>query len=125
MKCVIKTVAVQVQVKSAELLKQLDMVSGAIGIVANLVLGTYSDVLGRRFLMLVPIVGHFLRDVTAPIVIHWDLGLPALYSGYILDGLCGGSIGRLNRSTLFRLTGGSCVYVYVWGGGSVEVVGVG
>ncbi|KAL8617314.1 hypothetical protein ACOMHN_061028 [Nucella lapillus] len=71
----------------------LDMVSGAISILVNLLLGTYSDLLGRRFLLLVPIVGHLVRNATAPVIIHWRLGLPALYAGYIVDGCCGGPSG--------------------------------
>ncbi|KAK7105145.1 hypothetical protein V1264_019745 [Littorina saxatilis] len=72
---------------------QLDLVSGGLSIVVNLFLGSYSDVLGRRFVLLVPIVGHFLRNATAPVVIHWNLGASYLYVGYVIDGLCGGASG--------------------------------
>ena len=85
---------IQVQDKSADLLMRLDLVSGGISILVNVFLGSYSDVLGRRFVLLLCLSGHFLRNVTAPVIIYWNLGLPALYSGYVIDGLCGGSSGE-------------------------------
>lgn len=88
----------QVQDQSADLLMRLELVSGAIAIGANLLLGSYSDVLGRRFTLLLPLTGHFLRNLTVPVIIYWNLGLPALYAGYVLDGACGGSSGEESYS---------------------------
>ena len=85
---------IQVQDKSADLLMRLDLISGGISVLVNVFLGSYSDVLGRRFVLLLCLSGHFLRNVTAPVIIYWNLGLPALYSGYVIDGLCGGSSGE-------------------------------
>ena len=73
----------------------LEILSYAIGAVSCLLLGTYSDVMGRRLVLLVPVTGHFLRDAMIPVVIHWDLGLPVLYAGYAVYGLCGASAGGL------------------------------
>ena len=84
----------QVQDLSADLTMRLDLVNGGLSIVVNLFLGSYSDVLGRRFVILVSLIGHFLRNATFPVIIYWDLGLPALYAGYVVDGLCGGSSGE-------------------------------
>ena len=85
---------IKVQDKSADLLMRLDLVSGGISILVNVFLGSYSDVLGRRFVLMLCLSGHFLRNVTAPVIIHWNLGLLALYTGYVIDGLCGGSSGE-------------------------------
>jgi hypothetical protein len=88
----------------------LDVVSGAIAVMVNLLLGSYSDFLGRRFVLLLPLLGHFLRNLTAPVIIYWDLGLPALYAGYVFDGLCGGSAGNVDDDVVV-------VVVVVGGGG--------
>ncbi|KAK7104916.1 proton-coupled folate transporter-like [Littorina saxatilis] len=82
-----------VQDKSADLLMFLEMLTFGIGMVSCLLLGTYSDVMGRRLALLVPLIGHFLRDAAAPVIIHFDLGLPALYVGYAIFGVCGGTAG--------------------------------
>lgn len=60
----------------------------------NLFLGSYSDVMGRKLVLLLPIFGHFLRDAAVPIIIYFDLGLPGMYVGYLLDGLFGGFSGQ-------------------------------
>ncbi|KAK7492506.1 hypothetical protein BaRGS_00016172 [Batillaria attramentaria] len=85
----------KVQDLSADYLSRLNLVSGGIAIVVNLFLGAYSDTLGRKFVLLLPTVGTFLRNATAPVIIHWDLGLPAMYVGYVLDGMCGSISGVL------------------------------
>ncbi|KAK7492505.1 hypothetical protein BaRGS_00016171, partial [Batillaria attramentaria] len=85
----------QVQDLSADFLSRLNLVSGGLGIVINLFLGAYSDTLGRKFGLLLPMIGTFLRYVAAPVIIHWDLGLDFMFAGYIVDGLCGSLSGVL------------------------------
>lgn len=90
----------QVQDKSADLLMWLDLADGLIAVVTNIFLGAYSDTLGRKFILLLPLLGHFLRSLTTPVIIYWDLGLTALYSGYVIDGICGGSPGDCSSSLM-------------------------
>ncbi|XP_076450013.1 lysosomal proton-coupled steroid conjugate and bile acid symporter SLC46A3-like [Babylonia areolata] len=79
-----------VQDLSADFLGRADLIDGSVGLVVNLLLGSYSDFLGRKLALFLPLMGHFLRLSTVVVVIYWDLGLPGLYVGYLLDGLLGG-----------------------------------
>ncbi|KAK7116202.1 hypothetical protein V1264_001926 [Littorina saxatilis] len=80
----------QVQDQSGDFLSRTTLIGGGVAIFTNLFLGSYSDVMGRKLVLLLPIFGHFLRDAAVPIIIYFDLGLPGMYVGYLLDGLFGG-----------------------------------
>ena len=95
----------QVQDLSADLLMHLEVLAFSVGTVSCLLLGTYSDVMGRRLLLLLTVMGHLLRDATVSVVIHWDLGLPALYLGYAVYGLSGATAGRCHSGHFTRRYG--------------------
>jgi MFS family permease len=83
-----------VQDKSADLILLLETISSFIGMVSCLLLGTYSDVLGRRLVMLAPVTGTLLKDGLITAVIYWQWGIMPLYVAYTLLGLSGGTAGE-------------------------------
>ncbi|KAK3790270.1 hypothetical protein RRG08_034833 [Elysia crispata] len=55
----------------------------------NLVLGAYSDQIGRRLIFLVPLIGGIGRAAIVCAVAHWDLDLNFILVGFTFCGLSG------------------------------------
>nr|KAG5700573.1 hypothetical protein BaRGS_015369 [Batillaria attramentaria] len=79
------SVGVEVQDKSADLYMRLDLVSGGIAIVTNLFLGAYSDVLGRRFVLLVPVLGPKFPYFNLHLLIVVETGILLGFYVYAAD----------------------------------------
>lgn len=84
----------QVQDRSGDFLSQLGIIGGGLSIVVNLFLGAYSDMIGRKVALFLPLFGSFLRLCIGTVIIYWDLGLFGMYVGAAIEGLFGGFPGR-------------------------------
>ncbi|PVD25740.1 hypothetical protein C0Q70_13400 [Pomacea canaliculata] len=60
-----------------------------------LFMGSYSDYLGRRFLVLMSLSGSFLKALTNLLIVWLNINLNYLYLANLLDGLCGTVFGLL------------------------------
>ncbi|XP_048258931.1 solute carrier family 46 member 3-like isoform X2 [Haliotis rufescens] len=79
-----------IQQDSSELLLITTLPGSIIAILVNLVLGSYSDFLGRRFLFFVPTLGAALKVTLLCFIIGFHMSLNWLYLAYILEGFTGG-----------------------------------
>lgn len=70
--------------------------------VVNLLLGSFSDYVGRRILFMVPTIGYFCKNMILTSIIFWNLDLKFYYVGEILEGMTGGS-------SLFKIACYACV----------------
>ena len=70
---------------------QFDLALALPSLPAILLLGAYSDHLGRRFLFFASFVGFILRDGVAAAVVFFDLDLNWMFLGIVLNGCCGGT----------------------------------
>ncbi|XP_067670147.1 lysosomal proton-coupled steroid conjugate and bile acid symporter SLC46A3-like [Haliotis asinina] len=71
-------------------------------LVVILILGSFSDYVGRRVLFMVPTVGYFMKNSILTAIIYWRLDLRFYYGGEILEGVTGGL-------SLFKLACYTCV----------------
>ncbi|GFO45138.1 solute carrier family 46 member 3-like [Plakobranchus ocellatus] len=55
----------------------------------NLVLGAYSDQIGRRIIFIVPMAGNLIRTSLTCIVAYWGLNVYYILIGSVINGLCG------------------------------------
>ncbi|XP_071081263.1 lysosomal proton-coupled steroid conjugate and bile acid symporter SLC46A3-like [Haliotis cracherodii] len=79
------------QIESSEKLSEFTIASSGIAVLCNVILGTYSDFFGRKFLYVICMTGYVLRTIVTVIIIHWNLDLDYLFLATGLYGLCGGS----------------------------------
>ncbi|XP_046575159.1 proton-coupled folate transporter-like isoform X1 [Haliotis rubra] len=79
------------QIQSSEKLSMFTVASSGIAVLSNVLLGTYSDFFGRKFLYVLSMTGNVLRTVITVVIIHWDLNLDYFFLAMGLYGLCGGS----------------------------------
>lgn len=70
---------------------QFDLALALPSLLAILLLGAYSDHLGRRFLFFASFVGFVLQDCVAAAVVFLDLDLNWMFLGIVLNGCCGGT----------------------------------
>ncbi|XP_076442106.1 proton-coupled folate transporter-like [Babylonia areolata] len=78
-----------VQAQTSHQLLYLDLSQYIFVIFVALLAGSYADYLGRKFLVLGPVLGSFLKSVVVLLVVYLDLAVDVLYLGYLLDGLMG------------------------------------
>lgn len=62
---------------------------GLTSIIANFIMGAYTDRFGRKFLFILPCVGTLLRTSMAIVGMHYDLPLYYYLVGYFLEGCTG------------------------------------
>lgn len=65
------------------------LAAGIPGVLACVIFGTYSDKIGRRFMMVISMVGIGGRAAVYVGVCHWNLSLYFLYIGYGVEGVSG------------------------------------
>ncbi|KAL8572543.1 hypothetical protein ACOMHN_040447 [Nucella lapillus] len=78
-----------VQAHTSQQLLYLDFSEFIPAIFVALIFGSYADYFGRKFLVLAPIVGGFLKSLVILAVVYLDLDVRYLYLGFALEGLAG------------------------------------
>lgn len=58
---------------------------------SSLILGSISDKYGRKFTLLLPIIGSSFKQLITVLVVGFNLRIEYLFIGNIVDGLCGGA----------------------------------
>ena len=86
---------VDVQKESAEWMTYFSLASGIPGFFADLVLGSYTDRFGRKFLFFLPCIGAFVHLVVNTVGIYTDFALYWYIPASIFDGLTGQLFGLL------------------------------
>ncbi|KAK7089263.1 proton-coupled folate transporter-like [Littorina saxatilis] len=79
----------------AEMFLYFSLASTGPMILAAIVMGSYSDVIGRRFLFLVPTVGGLLKIIITAVIIKLELSLNYFYAVNVLEGFSGSFAGLL------------------------------
>ncbi|KAK3583343.1 hypothetical protein CHS0354_038955 [Potamilus streckersoni] len=67
-------------------------------IFANLILGSWSDSFGRKFLFMVGITGTFIRTTFSSFIIHYKLDFKFFLIGYFVEGVTGLYLAPLQAS---------------------------
>ena len=86
---------VEVQKESAEWMTYFSLASGIPGVFADLVLGSYTDRFGRKFLFFLPCIGAFVHLVVNTVGIYTDFALYWYIPASVFDGLTGQLFGLL------------------------------
>ncbi|XP_067682393.1 proton-coupled folate transporter-like [Haliotis asinina] len=68
---------------------QFTLLKTSLAIVSNIMLGSYSDSVGRKLLYAVPLTGHCLRFGFTAVIIYWNLDINWFFIPEGLDGLSG------------------------------------
>ncbi|GFO11135.1 proton-coupled folate transporter-like [Plakobranchus ocellatus] len=79
----------EVQEEATDLLTYLNFVQSVPTIFACFLVGSYSDYIGRRIMLLLPLLTAFINFGIISLVIGFNLDLNFLYIGFGLDGLAG------------------------------------
>lgn len=79
----------ELQAEASELLTNLNLTLCIPAFFTCLIIGSYSDFLGRRILLMFPVFSHLLRMAITTCIIKFDLDLNYTYIGYGIDGLAG------------------------------------
>lgn len=79
----------QIQADTSQQTLLMDFAQYVPAMFVTLFLGSYTDYLGRRFMVIMPCLGAFLKSVVFLLVIYLELDINYLYIAYALDGLCG------------------------------------
>ncbi|XP_046575204.1 proton-coupled folate transporter-like [Haliotis rubra] len=72
---------------------QYSSASAGFAVFSNIIIGSYSDIIGRKFLFLCPMAGHLLRNAMTAVIIYWRLDLNYFFLATGMDGLLGGGWG--------------------------------
>ncbi|KAK7104341.1 proton-coupled folate transporter-like [Littorina saxatilis] len=79
----------QIQTKTSRQILYMEYTQFIPAIFISLLVGSYADYLGRKYLVFVPLTGAFLKSLVFVVVIYLDLDVNYLYFAYTLDGLSG------------------------------------
>lgn len=79
----------QAQEESSRWLLYLSIATGIPCATVCILLGSYSDSFGRRFLFALSSFGTCCRGVSYVVVVYWNLSLYYLFVGYLIEGLSG------------------------------------
>ncbi|KAL3869493.1 hypothetical protein ACJMK2_042167 [Sinanodonta woodiana] len=71
---------------------------GVPGIFASIVFGTYADRLGRRLVLIIAVLGFFVKSVILTVVIYFDANLIYILIGSFIEGCAGGFLSFLAGS---------------------------
>ncbi|XP_048259392.1 solute carrier family 46 member 3-like [Haliotis rufescens] len=88
-------IGIKIQQQSSDILLYLSLSGSIVSIFINLIFGSYSDFLGRKFLFFIPTLGAVLKGTMLCLVIAFRFPLGWLYLGYVLEGLTGSFSGYL------------------------------
>ncbi|XP_046575185.1 solute carrier family 46 member 3-like [Haliotis rubra] len=86
---------------TAEKQMQFTMLRSALAILSNIMLGAYSDSIGRKFLFVAPMTGQLIRSAFVSVIIRYRLDLNFLFLSEGIDGLLGSYYGILLASYTF------------------------
>ena len=75
--------------KASEYVVYYSIAAGVPGVLANLILGSYTDAFGRKFLLTIGILGTFLRLAISSVVIYLEADLSYLLIACIVEGFSG------------------------------------
>ncbi|XP_046575156.1 solute carrier family 46 member 3-like [Haliotis rubra] len=81
---------IKIQEEASELMLFIMLPGSIVSIFVNLLLGSYSDFLGRRFLFFVPTFGATLKATFMCFIIGFNMSLNWAYLAYLLEGCTGG-----------------------------------
>lgn len=79
----------EIQQESAKWMIYLALASYLPAFISNIVLGSYSDVLGRKFVLGISTLGNVLRCTVITLVIHYKASLLLVVLGTFIDGATG------------------------------------
>ncbi|XP_064606081.1 lysosomal proton-coupled steroid conjugate and bile acid symporter SLC46A3-like [Liolophura sinensis] len=85
----------QAQEESSQWLLYLSIATGIPCVIACILLGSYSDSFGRKFMFALSSFGTCCRGVCYVVVVHWNLPLYYLFVGYLIEGCFGYYYGAL------------------------------
>ena len=85
----------QAQKQAANWQSYFSMAVGIPAIFASLILGSYTDRFGRKFLFLLPVVGGFLSMAIFSVGVHFNFDLHWYIPGCIIEGLTGSGFALL------------------------------
>ena len=85
----------EVQQESAEWMTYFAIAAGTPAVFSDLILGSYTDRFGRKFLFFLPCIGGFIRLAITAVGIYTDFGLYWYIPGFIIEGLSGYMFGLL------------------------------
>lgn len=85
----------EIQQESARWMIYFALASGIPGLFSDLILGSYTDRFGRKFLFFLPCIGAFVRIAVNTVGIYTDFALYWFIPAYIFDGLTGQLFGLL------------------------------
>ncbi|XP_071081278.1 lysosomal proton-coupled steroid conjugate and bile acid symporter SLC46A3-like [Haliotis cracherodii] len=83
------------QERSSSVMWHFSLVGGLIASVVNIGVGSYSDVVGRKFIFITCMLGQLLRNAITSVIIGLHLSIDYFYIVSSVDGLFGGSWGLL------------------------------
>ncbi|XP_071081273.1 lysosomal proton-coupled steroid conjugate and bile acid symporter SLC46A3-like [Haliotis cracherodii] len=83
---------------TAEKQLQFTMLKSALAIFSNIMLGAYSDSIGRKFLFVTPMTGQLIRSAFTTVIIGCRLDLNLFFLSEGIDGLLGSYYGILLAS---------------------------
>lgn len=79
----------RIQSDASNWLLYLNLCAMIPGLLSTVILSAYSEHRGRKFVMMLPLIGAFLRVVTCFVVFIIDLPIAVLIVGAVLDGMLG------------------------------------
>ncbi|XP_046575187.1 proton-coupled folate transporter-like [Haliotis rubra] len=68
---------------------QFTLMKSSLAIVSNIMLGSYSDSVGRKLIYAIPLTGHCLRFGFTAVIIYWHLDINWFFLPEGLDGISG------------------------------------
>ncbi|KAK3587765.1 hypothetical protein CHS0354_042725 [Potamilus streckersoni] len=81
----------EIQEKSAQWQILIPLAGNIIAIFSNLVLGSYTDRFGRKFLFYVSCLGSFFRTIMVAVFMYFDWNLIYFIIPYVIEGISGSS----------------------------------
>ncbi|XP_038044240.1 solute carrier family 46 member 3-like [Patiria miniata] len=79
-----------IQAEASLWIMYLNVSSSIPVIISSVIMGTLSDRLGRKMCIVIPIFGYICQEVVYLATIYFELPLPVLFVGDILQGMAGG-----------------------------------
>ncbi|XP_046344210.2 solute carrier family 46 member 3-like [Haliotis rufescens] len=77
---------------------QFTIMKSSLAVIVNIMLGSYSDSIGRKLLFAAPLTGHCLRFGFTAVIIYWKLDINSFFIAEGIDGLTGGYYAMLLAS---------------------------
>ncbi|BFZ11927.1 hypothetical protein BsWGS_14966 [Bradybaena similaris] len=91
----------EVQRRASGMSLNLSTTTYCIGILSNMLLGTFSCIMSRKLLLLIPTTGFLVKCALVPVIVYWKIDITWFYLGYGIDGICGNICGILLGTFLY------------------------